>query len=200
MPLQKSIFSKVNKRLISCCGLVILLIAQACTASTHDTPNGDLTLQQIKRSGMTANSPLKRPVDSIVVFKSKREMLVFSKGKKLKTYIISLGSKPEGKKHCEGDRKTPEGRYRINDKNPNSIYHKNLSISYPNKEDLAYARDHKLPPGGEVKIHGLPNKLNYKPEAYLASDWTWGCIAVSNQEIDELYRYVASGSVIMIFP
>jgi murein L,D-transpeptidase YafK len=127
-------------------------------------------------------------------------MAVYCKGKKMKTYIISLGTQPVGRKICQGDLKTPEGKYIINDKNPQSIYHKNLGISYPNNDDRQYARTHKLQTGGDVKIHGLPNNPKYEPEAYLNTDWTWGCIAVSNEEIDELYKNVKMGSVICIFP
>jgi murein L,D-transpeptidase YafK len=161
----------------------------------------ELTLQQMKRKTLSgSNTPLKASVDSVVVFKNKREMVVYGKGKKLKTYIISLGTKPVSKKRSQGDFKTPEGKYIINDKNPNSVYHKNLGISYPNNEDRKYARAHNLQTGGDVKIHGLPNKPKYKTEAYLNNDWTWGCIAISNEEIDELYKNVKIGSVIYILP
>lgn len=179
---------------------MMLMSCAACNATTEDGPN-DETIQQVKRKAASRkDAPLKAAVDSIVVYKSQREMHVYGKGKKRKTYIISLGSQPSGKKRSEGDYKTPEGRYTINDRNPNSIYHKNLGISYPNNDDRKYARGHNLQTGGDVKIHGLPNQPKYPPEAYLHSDWTWGCIAVSNAEIDELYRHVSVGTPIVIFP
>lgn len=127
-------------------------------------------------------------------------MVVYAHKKKIKTYIISLGVAPSGRKRSEGDRKTPEGLYTINDKNPNSIYHKNLGISYPNEEDRKYARTHHVATGGDVKIHGLPNQQKYAANDYLYSDWTWGCISVSNEEIEELYRFVQTGAVINILP
>ena len=127
-------------------------------------------------------------------------MLAYRKGQKLKTYVISLGQSPTGKKQCKGDNKTPEGLYYINDRNAASAYHKNLGISYPNDKDRANANRQGLSTGGDVKIHGLPLKPRYPKEAYLYSDWTWGCIAVSNTEIDELYRFVESHAAIYILP
>lgn len=201
IPLQKSIFSKAFKRLIFfyCFPGVFLLFS--CNASGSTETGDEPTLQQLKRKAMKGSTiPLNAVIDSIVVFKNKREMAVYCKGKKMKTYVVSLGIKPVGKKRNQGDFKTPEGKYIINDKNPNSIYHKNLGISYPNNEDRQYARANKLQTGGDVKIHGLPNNPKYRPEVYLNNDWTWGCIAVSNEEIDELYKNVKIGSVIYIFP
>jgi murein L,D-transpeptidase YafK len=178
-----------------------MFLLSSCNVSGSAETGDELTLQQIKRKAMSGSTiPLNAIVDSIVVFKHKREMNVYAKGKKMKTYIISLGTKPVGRKRSQGDLKTPEGKYIINDKNPNSIYHKNLGISYPNNDDRKYAHANKLQTGGDVKIHGLPNNPKYKPAEYLNNDWTWGCIAVSNEEIDELYKNVKIGSVICIFP
>lgn len=200
-PLQKSIFSKAFKRKILFPGCAALLSLCSCQASGGDNPDHN-SIQYEKRKVASGRSipPLNTMVDSIVVLKSKREMIVFGRKKQLKTYIISLGAHPVGKKRSQGDYKTPEGHYTINDKNPNSIYHKNLGISYPNPGDLAYASSHKLAAGGDVKIHGLPNRQQYKTEAYLNNDWTWGCIAVSNEEINELYRFVQVGTVIELLP
>lgn len=201
MSLQKSIFSKAFKRLIFFYCFQCIFLLSSCNASGSTEIDDGFTLQQRKRKAIPASViPLNAVVDSIVVLKHKREMAVYAKGKKMKTYIISLGTQPIGKKRSQGDLKTPEGKYIINDKNPNSIYHKNLGISYPNNDDRRYAQANKLQTGGDVKIHGLPNNPKYKPEEYLNSDWTWGCIAVSNEEIDELYKNVKMGSVICIFP
>ncbi len=198
---QKSAFSKVFERIIFV-SLPVMLAgmisgqALGCSGSA-----GTCSIQQEKRMAQRSYKVVLRgPVDSLVVYKSKREMAAYSKGRKAKTYIISLGATPEGRKRVQGDNKTPEGVYYINGKNPNSSYHKNLGISYPNAADRQYAQAHKLNTGGDVKIHGLPNRLQYKPEAYLYSDWTWGCIAISNEEIDELYRFVQVGTPIVILP
>src|SRR6186997_919857 len=96
-------------------------------------------------------------IDKIVVIKSKHELHAYSKGRTVVVYKIAIGQNPVGDKEFEGDRKTPEGFYTINAKNPNSAYHKNLGISYPNKEDIEQARRLGKPPGGDVKIHGFKN-------------------------------------------
>lgn len=139
-------------------------------------------------------------IDSLVVFKDKREMHAYLEGKYLKTYKIALGDAPKGHKHFEGDEKTPEGLYYINDRNPNSGYHKNLGISYPNAEDREFARKKAKSSGGDIKIHGLPNGQGYIGKLHLVTDWTNGCIAVTDEEVDELYEYVITGSPINIFP
>ena len=137
-------------------------------------------------------------IDNIVVNKSKREMLVYSNGELQKTYKISLGGQPIGHKEFEGDKKTPEGIYSINDKNPNSGYHKNLGISYPNKGDLENAQQLGKPAGGDIKIHGLRNGIGFIGKFHRWFDWTVGCIAVTDKEIDELYKAIKIGTRIEI--
>jgi murein L,D-transpeptidase YafK len=139
-------------------------------------------------------------IDNIVVYKSKRQMLVYSNKELIKTYKISLGKQPIGAKEFEGDKKTPEGVYLINDKNPNSGYHKNLGISYPDKDDVENAKRLGKPAGGDIKIHGLKNKMGFIGKFHRWFDWTMGCIAVTNDEIDELYRAVKVGTRIAIKP
>ena len=136
-------------------------------------------------------------IDSIVVYKSKRQMEVYSKGELLKTYKISLGSEPVGAKEFEGDKKTPEGLYFISDRNPNSRYHKNLGISYPNDDDIEYAKRFGKSAGSDIKIHGIGK---YIPIIVHLADWTLGCIAVTDEEIDELYNTVKIGAKINIKP
>ncbi len=143
---------------------------------------------------------LSKPVDSIVVVKRFRHMFVFHNRKLLKVYHISLGEAPVGAKHFEGDRKTPEGIYTIDGKNPNSQAHKALAISYPNENDRKYAKSKALPPGGNIKIHGLLNGTEKEKDDYMSGDWTWGCIAVNNEDMDELYANVKIGTVINILP
>ncbi|CAM4097055.1 MULTISPECIES: L,D-transpeptidase family protein [Flavobacterium] len=139
-------------------------------------------------------------IDSIILHKSKRELSVYSKGELLKTYTISLGGNPIGDKEFEGDKKTPEGIYYINDKNPNSGYHKNLGISYPNKKDIEEAKKLGKPVGGDVKIHGLRNKTGIINKFHRWFDWTLGCIAVTDYEMDELYEAVDLGTKIEVLP
>lgn len=143
------------------------------------------------------SSVVVKEVDSIVVHKSERLMYVFNQGRLLKIYRVCLGSSPVGDKQCKGDGKTPEGLYFINDRNPKSAYHKNLGISYPNDADRKQAAAMGKLPGGDIKVHGLPNDYAGGPVTY---DWTDGCISVSNEEIDELYVAVKTGSPILIKP
>jgi murein L,D-transpeptidase YafK len=144
--------------------------------------------------------PSKTQIDKIVVYKSKRQLLAYSNGQLLKTYKISLGRQPIGDKEFEGDKKTPEGLYFINDKNPNSGYHKNLGISYPDKGDIENAKRLGKPTGGDVKIHGLRNGTGFISKFHRLFDWTLGCIALTDGEIDELYNAVKIGTPIEIKP
>lgn len=139
-------------------------------------------------------------ITKIVVYKSKRKLVVFHNNDLLKSYKISLGRNPVGAKHFQGDNKTPEGLYFINDKNPNSNYHLNLGISYPAKKDIEYAKKYGKSPGGNIKIHGLKNGLGFLGKLHRLFDWTHGCIALTNHEIEELYDHTKIGTPILIKP
>jgi murein L,D-transpeptidase YafK len=139
-------------------------------------------------------------IDRLVVYKSKRQLLAYSNGKMVKMYTISLGRHPVGDKEFQGDKKTPEGVYVINDKNPNSSCYKNLGISYPNQNDIKRARRLGKSAGGDIKIHGLRNGTGFIGKFHRWSDWTAGCIAVTNLEMDELFYAVKIGSKIEIHP
>ncbi|MBC7552507.1 MAG: L,D-transpeptidase family protein [Taibaiella sp.] len=136
----------------------------------------------------------------MIVYKAKRKLLVFNNGTLLKTYSIALGKNPVGRKEYEGDFKTPEGAYTIYAKNPNSTYHKNLGISYPNALDKANAAFAGRPTGGDIKIHGCNKKLSFIGRLHRRVDWTHGCIALTDDEIDELYAHVQVGTRINIYP
>ena len=139
-------------------------------------------------------------VDSIAIHKAAREMLVFRKGILLKRYVIQLGANPIGPKEAFGDHKTPEGHYLINGRNPKSRFHKSLGISYPNTSDIERALKLGRSPGGDIMIHGLPNgEENVAPTRY-RNDWTLGCIAVRNVEIDELFEHIEVGTPLLITP
>jgi len=143
---------------------------------------------------------LHHTIDSIVVIKHIREMHVYHQGALQKIYRVALGDAPVGHKHFEGDEKTPEGLYRIFGKNPNSSCHKNLGISYPNEADRAYAAKQGRRTGGDIKIHGIVNGQGYIGKAHLLHDWTNGCVAVTDEEIDELYAFTPTGIPIFIRP
>lgn len=133
-------------------------------------------------------------VTFVVVNKNDRKMFLFHKNKVLKTYDIDLGFEPLGDKKIEGDGKTPEGRYFIDRRNPNSKFHLSLGISYPNAADRAEARRLGKSPGGDIFIHGKPNPFRRD------TDWTWGCIAVTNREMEDVYAMVRNGTPIQINP
>jgi murein L,D-transpeptidase YafK len=137
-------------------------------------------------------------VDSIAVHKADHEMLVFSRGVLLKKYIVQLGSHPVGPKQCFGDSKTPEGYYHISVMNAKSLFHKSLGISYPNTTDIERAIKLGRSPGGDIMIHGLPNGQEHVRRNRYRNDWTRGCIAVRNEEIDELFEHVKVGLPVVI--
>lgn len=139
-------------------------------------------------------------IDKLVVVKSKRIMEAYAQGKVVKVYHVSIGRNPVGDKESEGDKRTPEGTYTINDRNPNSGFHKNLGISYPDERDRKEAAMKGLKPGGEIKIHGLKNDRGFIGKFHRFVDWTNGCIAVTNEEVDELYQHVSIGTTIIIKP
>jgi murein L,D-transpeptidase YafK len=148
-------------------------------------------------SGNDSPLPVSVTVDKVVVLKHDRRLLLMKGEEVLKTYIISLGGNPVGGKIKQGDSRTPEGTYVLDRHNPHSQFHKSIHISYPNAEDVARARKLGVSPGGDVFLHGLPN--DFHGPAGLG-DWTEGCIAVSNQAMDEIWRAVADGTPIEIRP
>ena len=138
--------------------------------------------------------------DKIVILKSARSMTLLNGGKILKTYQVSLGSVPLGPKRVEGDHKTPEGDYLIDAKNAHSQFHLSLHISYPSTADQERARGLGQPPGGAIMIHGLARPFAYLGPLHRQIDWTDGCIAVTNAEIEEIWKLVPVGTRVEIRP
>lgn len=134
-------------------------------------------------------------VTQVVVMKKDQKMYLFHHDTVLTSYDIGLGFAPEGDKQIEGDGKTPEGTYEIDRRNPNSEFHLSLGISYPNVDDIAEAQALGQKPGGDIFIHGQPSRLRR-----MRGNWTAGCIAVTNGEIEEIYSMVATGTPITIHP
>ncbi|WP_299152720.1 L,D-transpeptidase family protein [uncultured Tateyamaria sp.] len=132
-------------------------------------------------------------VTYVIVNKGDREMFLLHGGRVLEKYDIDLGFAPIGDKFFEGDGRTPEGRYLIDRRNPNSKFHLSLGISYPNAQDRAEAAALGKPPGGDIFIHGESNPLKRK-----RGDWTWGCVAVTNREMEDVYAMVRTGTPIQI--
>ncbi len=138
--------------------------------------------------------------DKILIEKKERRLTLLAKGKALKTYRVALGQNPVGPKERQGDNKTPEGIYTIDSRNRGSIYHISLRISYPNEADKRRARELGAPPGGDIMIHGLKKTFSEIGKFHTARDWTNGCIAVTDQEIEEIDRLVPNGTVVEIRP
>jgi murein L,D-transpeptidase YafK len=139
-------------------------------------------------------------VDRIVVEKSKRTLTLRHGSKILKSYKVALGAQPVGAKDRQGDHKTPEGIYSVDAKNPNSQFYKALHLSYPSRADRANARKLGVSPGGDVEIHGLGSKWGWLGAKHRLTDWTDGCVALTNEEIDEIDPLVKVGTAVEIRP
>lgn len=136
--------------------------------------------------------------DRVVIVKSTHTLMLLSHGQVLKTYKVSLGRGGSGAKSEAGDRETPEGEYVIDAKNPHSRFHRALHISYPNARDRERARKQGTSPGGLIEIHGIEEKWAWVGSLHRAVDWTAGCIAVTNPEIEEIYKLVPVGTPVEI--
>ncbi len=139
-------------------------------------------------------------VDKIVIEKKARRLMLISRGDVIKTYKIALGGDPIGPKEREGDSKTPEGTYCIDSRNRNSHYHRSLHISYPNEMDKKRAKELGVSPGGNIMIHGIKNGLSWVGDAHAQFDWTKGCIAVTDEEIEEIAKLAPNGTIVEIKP
>lgn len=154
--------------------LLTLLVLAGCSSSKLRSYNGP-------------------PVTQVVVMKEDRKLYLLSGSEVLKTYNIHLGFNPRGHKAIEGDGRTPEGNYIIDRRNPNSEFHLSIGISYPNKDDIARARALGKSPGGDIFIHGRPKQYRNGRK-----DWTAGCIAVKDRQMEEIYAMVRNGTPISI--
>ncbi len=138
--------------------------------------------------------------DRVVVNKKARQMVLLKDDEVIKSYQVALGSEPVGPKQRQGDGKTPEGTYRLDRRNNRSRFYKSIHISYPSRADVEAARMRGVSPGKDIMIHGLPNGLERVGELHTLLDWTNGCIAVTNAEMDEIWQLVAEGTPIEIRP
>jgi tetratricopeptide (TPR) repeat protein len=141
-----------------------------------------------------------RTADRIVVEKKERLLSLMSQGEVLKTYRVALGGNPSGPKESHNDNKTPEGTYTIDGRNRQSHYHLSLHISYPNAKDKKRAKELGVAPGGDIMIHGLKNGWSWVGDSHRESDWTQGCIAVTDEEIEEIAKLVPNGTAVEIRP
>jgi murein L,D-transpeptidase YafK len=138
--------------------------------------------------------------DKILIEKEARRLMLIRKGEVLKTYEISLGGNPDGPKEREGDNKTPEGTYVIDSRNRDSDYYRSLHISYPDEGDKKRAEELGVSPGGNIMIHGLKNGFSWVGDGHTEVDWTQGCIAVTDEEIEEIYKLAPIGTIVEIRP
>jgi tetratricopeptide (TPR) repeat protein len=146
------------------------------------------------------NAIQKGSVDRIRIEKSTRRLMLISQGEVLKSYKIALGGNPIGPKERQGDNKTPEGTYVIDSRNRDSRFHLSLRISYPNERDKKRAKELGVSPGGDIMIHGIKNGLSWVGDAHAGIDWTKGCIAVTDQEIEEIDKLAPNGTIVEIRP
>ncbi len=158
---------------------------------------GPLSSSALVTSGVEAALPL---ADRVLVRKGDRKLYLLRNGDVLRTYKISLGLRPEGHKEFEGDYRTPEGRYRLTRRNPNSEYFLSIQVDYPNEQDTAKARRQGQKPGGAIMIHGEPNAPRKPRDYYRNVDWTEGCIAVSNSDMVEIWLMTPPDTPIEIQP
>jgi len=138
--------------------------------------------------------------DRVVVRKSARTLELYRGSELLRTYTIALGPTPQGHKQQEGDGRTPEGRYVLDYRNPGSSFHKSLHVSYPSAADTASARSRGVSPGGMIMVHGIKNGMGFIGRLHRLFDWTDGCIAVTDQEMEEIWHAVPDGTPILIEP
>lgn len=194
------------KRRLLFLGLLSIIFLSGCAEKTPYPTDVDSTLKysdkecREDRFGM-CRADIDIKVDRLVVDKSKRILYAYRKGKVVETFKIALGKNSiKGSKEKAGDLKTPEGSYKISYKQYSRNYYKSLKISYPNKKDIALARAKGVNPGGFIMIHGQPrwNAVGKADNYMLENDWTEGCIALSNKDIDRLFYAVESGIPIKI--
>ncbi len=141
-----------------------------------------------------------REIDLVLVDKSEMKMYLLSEGRRLKEYHVVFGGNPEGHKQQEGDERTPEGKYVLDYKKSDSSFYKSIHISYPNEEDKAKAEKMGVSPGGFIMIHGQKNGFGWLSWLMQRFNWTDGCIAVTNSEMDEIWQLVKVGTPIEIRP
>jgi len=165
--------------------LVVCLAALAVVAAAH------LNFNPVPHDAVA---------DRILVEKSARRLTLFQNGRALKSYCVALGRAPIGAKEHEGDQRTPEGIYSIDFHKPDSDYHLALHISYPEQRDIDRAGVSDLSAGSDIMIHGLPNGRGWIGRFHRRNDWTAGCVAVADFEIEEIYRAVPDGTPVELRP
>jgi len=176
--------------------MTLLLLASAAALALSHGPDST----RLSPSAVTSRLGAPVAADSLVLNKSRRELVVYYRGYPVHIYYVALGRSPIGDKERIGDNRTPEGLFYIEGRNPNSRYHLSLRISYPDATHRARAARLGVEPGGDIMIHGLPDEQAAFGPAHRDFDWTNGCVAVTNKEIEELWRVIRDGTPIQIKP
>ena len=198
----------MNKKIIILISLILLAIAGAFAYQKYGkylpyepttTPIHSLTSAEMAKIRQNT------PITEVKVYKSERIVKLLHREQTIRTYPMRLGFDPIGHKVQEGDGKTPEGHYVLDWRNPKSAFYKSLHVNYPNAQDQAKAKQLGVSAGGDIMIHGsattaqvnkLPKLMDYLPQ----KDWTWGCVAVRNVDMDEIWTLVDDGTIITIYP
>lgn len=175
----------------------VIALRQQIKALEQEVKNKEDEISALQKEVFASQ---KGPVDKILIEKKERRLSLILKNKVLKTYKIALGGNPDGPKERQGDNKTPEGTYIIDSRNRDSRYHLSLRISYPNEKDKQRARELGVPPGGDIMIHGIKNGFSWVGDFHTEVDWTKGCIAVTDEEIEEIERLAPNGTIVEIRP
>ncbi len=173
----------------------VLLLGLFCVAGVRA-----VEAQTLATAAFGASTGELEMADRLVVYKSQRKLYLFRRGQILREYTVRLGLRPEGAKEVEGDYRTPEGRYRLARRNPQSDFFLSIQVDYPNKRDILRAKRLGMKPGGAIMIHGLPNSPRKPLDYYQRFDWTDGCIAVSNSDMVEIWMMTKPGTMIDILP
>ena len=169
--------------------LILMILAMPLGAARADS-----------MGGLAGPAGMLQPVDRVVVHKGKRLMELYRDDSLVASYKVSLGLVPTGQKQREGDYRTPEGSYRLTRRNAQSDFFLAVQVSYPEPADIALARRNGWAPGGAIMVHGLPNLLKYTRNRYLSTDWTDGCIALSNEDMLDFWLLTGQGTPIEIRP
>jgi murein L,D-transpeptidase YafK len=182
-----------------CIRIAIALFAATVAAAEPGVTNTMVPIGA--EGGVRLSEPAALPMaDRAVLHKSERRLYLMKNGAVLRTYRAALGLQPAGTKQRSGDFRTPEGIYQLTRRNPHSDYFLSIQVSYPNAEDLQRAQRNRWEVGGSIMVHGWPNSLRHPPDYYATTDWTDGCIALSNSDMVEVWMRTPENTPIDILP
>lgn len=183
---------------------LVAVLAVSVTVGSDTLPPHPVMLAGSASAMTPVERAMSRPrdfiADSMVLDKSERRLTLYHQGRRVRQYEVALGRNPVGAKQRRGDGKTPEGLYYIEGRNPGSKYHLSLRVSYPTRAQRQRAARIGVSAGGDIMIHGLPPEFATVGALHRQQDWTEGCVAVTNEEIEELWRSVPNGAKILITP